>query len=634
MCGILGIQLKDNGKIKEAVIRDMLQTQKHRGPDNTDYFIEGNIALGHNRLSIIDLSSSANQPMNSADGKISIVFNGEIYNYRELRNELKANGYQFASDSDTEVLLNMYHQHGESCLEALNGMFAFGIYDRRKRKIMLARDRFGQKPLFYYFDQEKFIFSSELKTMLQYPGLDLAINNEALDLFLSLQYIPAPYTIYKNIAQVQPSEYVSIGDNKLEKHNYFDIAFNPSIRELSYEEAKEQLRNKVIQAVKQRKISDVPLGTFLSGGIDSSIITAILAQNSSSPINTVSVGFEEKAYSELDIARTIAQKYNTNHNEYVLDINEAKNNITDIISSYDQPFGDASAIPTYYLSKVTRRNVTVALSGDGGDELFRGYHRYFLDQKLNMLQKWIPNPLLRKLLNVFALLPPQKNVPIEKNYLLGLKRLRQAAGIDKRASILRWGSFFSFMHKQLLYKNYPYNTDRAVNYLIDIYNKKEDIRDYTQRIQYSDLYSYAHGDYLVKTDIASMQHALEVRSPFLDHNLANFVFSLPPHYLQYRGKGKHILKDAFKTDLTPGVLSGSKRGFGIPIGEWFRNEWLSIFNDFYNSRNSFCKKNFNPTYIEKLISEHKNNRNDHSKRLYLLFVLEVWNKHNSMHTGD
>ncbi len=626
MCGIVGIVDFQQKTMNDKVLDTMLHVQRHRGPDYTGKWLNDNVALGHNRLSIIDLSERGHQPMFSADKSVAIVFNGEIYNFKSLRNELLEKGYQFDSDTDTEVIIYGYKAYGVDIVKRLNGMFAFCIYDISKKLFFLARDRFGQKPLFYYFDGNRFLFASELKTILAYPEINKEVDHNALDLFLSLQYIPAPYSIYKKIRQLQASEYVILKDKTITTQNYYDIQVDDSLKNISFQDAQQLLRRKVNEAVQQRTIADVPLGSFLSGGIDSSIISALLAQNTTKPITTISVGFDVESYSETPKARTIAEKYNTNHHEYILDLNEAKQNVENIISFYDQPFGDSSAIPTYYLSQVARQNVTVALSGDGGDELFAGYQRYHLDRKFNSIQQIIPAFLLHPLLSVLRVIPPRKNVPIERNYLLGLKRLQQVAKIDKRASILRWGSYFNFMQKQQLYKNYDFTSDKAVDYLINLYERRNISDDYTLQTQYADIFSYAPGDYLVKTDIASMQHALEVRCPLLDYELVNLVFSLPPAYSRNKSTGKHIFKETFKNDLTDKVLYGPKQGFSIPSAEWFKGAWLNILRDYLNSSQSFCKQYFNSAYIEKIIKEHQQNRDDHSKRMYLLLVLEVWNR--------
>lgn len=405
MCGIVGI-IDFQQNIKNSnVLDNMLYVQRHRGPDYTGKWVNSNVAFGHNRLSIIDLSERGHQPMFSADKSVAIVFNGEIYNFKILRGELQEKGYQFNSDTDTEVIIYGYKEYGAGIVKRLNGMFAFCIYDISKKTFLLARDRFGQKPLFYYFDGKRFLFASELKTILAYPEINKSIDYSALDLFLSLQYIPAPYTIYKKVRQLRASEYLIFRDKTITTKNYFDIQIDDSLKNVSFHDAKQLLRQKVNEAVQRRTIADVPLGSFLSGGIDSSIISALLAQNATKKITTISVGFDVESYSETPKARTIAEKYDTNHYEYILDLNEAKQNVENIISFYDQPFGDSSAIPTYYLSRVAKQNVTVALSGDGGDELFAGYQRYHLDRKFNRIQSIVPSFIIHPMLSVFRFIP-------------------------------------------------------------------------------------------------------------------------------------------------------------------------------------------------------------------------------------
>ncbi len=623
MCGIVGIWQNEGKIVENELINRMLQKQQHRGPDYCSYWIDNNKALGHNRLKIIDLSPRANQPMWNIEKTMAIVFNGEIYNFQQLKNELISKNYLFQSDSDTEVILLGYHEFGCNILSRINGMFAFCIYDKINNKYFIARDRFGKKPLYYSFINQQFIFASELQTLLEFPNMNLEIDSDALNHFLTLQYIPPPFTIYKNIRALQASEYLIFDGNKIEINNYYQFNLRPELIKLSYFEAKKLVREAVFQSVEKRMMADVPLGCFLSGGIDSSIITACLAQLANQQITTVSVGFDEQKFSELDKARTMAKKYHTNHHEYVVSIDEAKQNVEKIVASYAQPFGDSSAIPTYFLSKVTKQQITVALSGDGGDELFMGYQRYHLDRYINTIQKLVPDFALHSLFSLFNFIPPKKNVPIEANWLLGLKRLKQVIDIDRSASIIRWGSYFNPKQKSQIFGSET--KDLSVNFLKQLFENQTQINNFTTKTQIADLFSYPVGDYLVKTDIAAMQHALEVRCPLLDYELAETVLSLNNNYLHSKGKGKKILRDAFAEDITPEVLYGPKRGFGIPVSDWFRGSWLDMLKSYLSSQNSFCKTYFNPKYIQQLINEHLANKDDHSKRLYLLLVLEIWN---------
>jgi asparagine synthase (glutamine-hydrolysing) len=625
MCGILGIIDPANPSTLKGDLLNMLSIQNHRGPDAQGTWHHEGVGLGHNRLSIIDLSERGNQPMQTEDGHLQLVFNGEIYNFKSIRKELLDKGYSFRSETDSEVILKGYHAWGPDILKKLNGMFALAIYDRRDGHLFLARDRFGQKPLFYYWDGTTFYFASELNTFHALAHLNLSTDLEAVDLFLSLQYIPAPYTIYQEIKQLGASEYLILKDGQLQTRRYYDINIRPELASLNFEEAKELLREKLDLAVKRRLMADVPLGSFLSGGIDSSIITSLIARNSSKAVTTVSVGFESKAFSELPKAASIAQKYGTDHHEFVLSLADAEKQVVEVLQSYGQPFADPAAVPTYFLSQITRQQVTVALSGDGGDELFTGYQRYHLDLLVNRLTGIVPASVLRLMLSTLTWVPPKKDVPIGKNWPLGLRRMQQVLSIDKRASILRWGSYFSQQHKKRLMPALFAPEDRAAQYLIELFEARPEIKDFSMKTQYSDLYGYAPGDYLVKTDIASMQHSLEVRCPFLDYEVAELAFSLNPAFYRNQRKGKHLLKEAFKEDLTDEVLYGPKQGFTLPVAEWFRGSWLEILQDFLCSSNSFCKEHFDSTYVQQMISDHQKNKDDHSKRLYTLLALEAWN---------
>ena len=624
MCGIFGV-ISNNEYLKSnEIVAQCLDIQKHRGPDASGTWNDAHATFAHNRLSIIDLSEKGKQPMTNAKQSIVIVFNGEIYNFPTLKSELLTKGFEFISTSDTEVIINGYEAWGEEIFSKIHGMFSFCLYDIVNKKFYLVRDRFGKKPLYYsQLDDNSIIFASELNTILAHPAIDKSINEDAIDLFLSLQYIPQPSTVYRKIVSVDAGSFLKIDGRNKESKKYYSLKVSPQYQGIEYPEALQLIRQQVEESVTKRMISDVPLGSFLSGGIDSSIITAVLAQNSTKPVTTISVGFQEKKYSELDKAASMAKRYKTEHHEYVLNLDDAHLHLAKIVNAYGQPFGDQSAIPTYFLSQVTRKHVTVALSGDGGDELFSGYQRYHLDKKINNLQKFIPTPILKLLVSVFGIIPPKKNVPIERNWTLGLKRLKQVLEIDKKASILRWGSFFSIKHKRELYQTYGYNEDLAVQMMKRYFEYSEN-KDITTASQYCDLHTYAPGDYLVKTDIAAMQNSIEVRCPLLDHELAEIAFSLPRSF-HFKGmNGKRILKEAFSKDLTNEVLYGPKQGFSMPLAEWFRGSWLTMLYDYINSTNSFSKIYFQRKYIDKMIEQHKTNKDDHSKRLYLLLVLEIW----------
>ena len=622
MCGIIGEILRD-GHPASASRLEAVRRQSHRGPDATgiQVFPACCSFLGHSRLAILDLSSEANQPMKLQANWI--VFNGEIYNYQELREELTREGVAFRTHSDTEVLLTAYARWGKACLTRLNGMFAFAVYNTEARTLFAARDRFGQKPFFYTHKKGQTAFASELGALLALlpavPPPDL----DAIDLLLSLQYIPAPRTAYQGVFSLKPGECLeAYPDGRLTVSRWYRPRFLPECRKLQYPEAKEALRDKVAAAVRRQMVSDVPVGVFLSGGLDSSIVAAMAAKVSPG-IRTVTVGFDEPGYSEIALAEKLARRYGTDHSVRVLDRREAMRLLGPVMNRFGQPFGDSSALATYLLCREASPHMKVALAGDGGDELFCGYQRYRLDR----LAGWAPKSLLAGVGAALAGLPPAQGVPIERNWRLGLKRLGQVAQVPETASILRWGSYFSRIDKQALWRQEPVGPDRAEQYLTDQYEEGADWGpDLAIRTQLTDLMSYAPGDYHVKTDITSMAFGLEVRAPFMDHDLAEFALSLPPAFHRTLFQGKRLLRDAFSPELPTETQAAPKQGFGIPLAEWFRSGWMEPLADRLESSGSFARRHFNVQYVNQLLNEHKSLKNDHSKKLFLLLILELWHE--------
>jgi asparagine synthase (glutamine-hydrolysing) len=602
----------------------MTDAIRHRGPDSDGFFVKDNVALGMRRLSIIDLETG-DQPIANEDGSIHVVFNGEIYNHVELRAMLRQKGHTFATQADTEVIVHLYEEYGEECLSHLRGMFAFALWDGPRERMMLARDRMGQKPLYYAERPEALIFGSEIKCLKQWPDLPLDIDYEAIHHYLTLQYIPDPWSGYSNIKKLLPAHYAIWESGTFRTQRYWDIAYQPKL-DLPEEELHSQLRAEFEDAVRVRMISDVPLGAHLSGGIDSSLVVAMMANMSDRPVKTFSIGFKEEAFSELKHARIIAERYSTEHHEFNVSYGDIPQIMERIVDACDEPFADSSALPMYYLSELTRQHVTVALNGDGGDELFGGYQRYRLDRFANHYAR-LPRLLTQKLIPAIAnRLPEPVNVPIGSNYIAGIRRLQQVADIQPGASIVRWGSYFNESMKRKLWRPERYetlkNTDSAS--ILCASFSAADATSFLDRTLYTDSTNYLPGDLLVKADRMTMAHSLEGRSPFLDHKLVEWAARLPESQKLHGGNHKRILKEAFPDLLPSSITQRAKQGFGIPIGEWFRGPLKTWSQDILLDPQSNINGLFQDSVLERLTDEHALGKTDHSSRIWTLINLELW----------
>ena len=532
MCGIFGIYDKRK-TYTEAEIRKSTQTLTHRGPDDEGYLIQPPVFFGHRRLSIIDVATG-HQPISNEDNSIWITFNGEIYNYAKLRQELIKSGHKFKTNSDTETLIHLYEEFGEGFIERLRGMFSFALWDSKEDKIILARDRLGQKPLFYSFENGRLIFASEMKAILSTPGFQKSINNEALMLYLSYQYVPAPYSIFNEISKLEPAHYLVIQNGEFKKYErYWKPEFSPKT-DLTFKEASEQLVTLTKEAVQLRMISEVPLGAFLSGGIDSSIIVALMSELSDRPVKTFSIGFNEPGYDELNYARMIAERYKTEHHEFVVTPN-AEEIFDDLVYYYNEPYADSSAIPTYYVSKLTREYVTVALNGDGGDESFGGYRRYVAAGLYDKLYSY--PQFIRSIMMLFG-----KVLPTSKERGSRLSRTKKFFNLMKKqpqdAYKYLVAHFNDDMLKNLLQKKYFTNTLKEfTSSTLNRHYEDIDIGiEFIERTMYTDQMTYLPNDLLVKVDIAGMIHSLECRSPFLDHKVLEFAAKITLRYSDFKGK--------------------------------------------------------------------------------------------------
>lgn len=603
----------------------MIDALVHRGPDDWGMWADDVCALGHRRLSIIDLSEAGRNPLSNNDGSIWITFNGEIYNFQQLRKELEDFGYRFRTRTDTEVIVHAYEHWGLDCLKRLRGMFAFAIWDAPRKRLMLARDRTGKKPLFYTQEGSRFLFASELQALTADRTVSREVNPSAIDAYLSWGYVPAPSTAFKHISKLPPAHYLTLDvtDAGLETHveRYWSLEYQPKLV-LSEAEAAKILREKLTEAVRLRMISDVPLGAFLSGGIDSTIVVGLMAGLSERPVKTFSIGFKEAAYNELDHARRIAGKWGTDHHEFVVEP-DALAILPLLVRHYGEPYADSSAVPTFYLSKMTRAHVTVALNGDGGDESFAGYERYLgnrIAERVNSFpgSGWSANAMSR-------LLPDSLN---SRSRMRQAKRFLAVATQPMAKRYGRWVTFFDEQGKQELYTQdfrAQLNGFRPNDWMQSLFETAGEL-DPVDAAMSVDVRSYLPYDLLVKVDITSMANSLEARSPFLDHEVMEFAARLPVDMKLNGRRSKYLLKKAFSDLLPAENVNRRKMGFGVPVGEWFRTSLRPLLEDALLSEQVETRGNFNAQKIRCLVSQHLERQADHSFQLWNLLMLELWHR--------
>ena len=619
MCGICGLSPSDTRTPEKGLLEKMTKAILHRGPDSDGFHAEPGIGLGVRRLAIIDVEGG-DQPIPNEDESLWIIFNGESHNFPELYADLVKKGHEFRTRSDTECILHLYEEYGDDCVSHLRGQAAFALWDRKNKKLLLARDRMGKKPLYYTIQNGTLHFASELSALLVALPQKPEINFEAIDLYLSLQYIPDPLTAYQGIYKLPPAHRLIWQNGGVKLERYWDYTYQPK-HTASEEDLIEELRTLLKESVKMRLISEVPLGAHLSGGIDSSIIVALMAELSDAPVKTFSVGFEEEAFSELEYARAVAQRYSTDHHEFILKYGDIPSTLEKITYHFGEPFADSSAIPLYHISKMTREHVTVVINGDGGDEGFAGYQRYWLDSYANIYTR-APHFLSRGLIpSIARLLPDKSDRPVGQSLVNGLKRLHQLPEIDSRASILRWGSFFSPGQRAKLWKKeFLFKSDNAQALLAESFDSVEG--SYLDKTLYADLHTYLPGDLLVKADRMAMAASIEARSPFLDHKLVEWSARVPDRFKVRGRSGKYLLKKAFANYLPENVRKHRKQGFGIPVGAWFRGPLHDWSRELLlgNGLDQWFEQNT----INALLAEHRAGRVDHGKRIYALTMLALW----------
>ena len=613
MCGIAGIVALDSRPVSLEDIRAMCAALAHRGPNDEGFYIRPGVGLGMRRLSIIDLATGR-QPISNEDGSVWVVFNGEIYNFQELRRDLESRGHQFRTATDTETIVHLYEEHGPRCVEKLRGMFAFALWDDRRRHLLLARDRLDIKPLYYAESGGQFVFASELKAILQVPGVGRELNWRAVNHLFTFLTTPSAESMIEGVRKLEPAHILTVAPGQPTRcERYWDVRFEPDHgRSEAY--FVERLQALLEESTRLHLMSDVPLGVFLSGGIDSSAVVAMMARHHSGRVKTFSIGFADQDFSELAYARLVANAFGTDHHELVLEP-DVTGIFHDLAWHLDEPFGDSSAIPTYLVSRLASQHVTVVLSGDGGDELFAGYDRYAVEGRERRL-RFIPAAARRALSTVTALMP---------SGMRGQNFLRHIALPDAQRYVDAT-TLFNKARQHELFRS-------EVIELFAGYDPWAEAAEQCARadghwlstLQSVDLHSYLPLDILTKVDRMSMAHSIEVRPPLLDHKLVEFAATIPPKLQLHRGTTKYLLKRALRGILPDPVIDRAKRGFAIPLGRWFRGQLWEFVGDLLLSETSRSRHMFNPRYLERLTRRADRGREtDLDLELWTLLSFELW----------
>ena len=604
MCGICGVYGFDDRKL----IRAMNKTLVHRGPDQEGYFIDKNIMLGHRRLSIIDLSSKGKQPTHNENKTVWCVYNGEIYNFAEIRDELEKKGHRFYSNTDTEVIVHAYEEYGFECLKYFNGMFAFALWDSKKKLLFLARDRIGVKPLHYYYDKKKFVFASEIKAILADKDIPRKVNHEALSQFIGFEYVPAPLTMFEGIYKLPAAHYLVVKNKKVEVHKYWDVV----PQELNGIDLIKTTRNLIHDSVKMRLVSDVPLGAFLSGGIDSSTIVSVMSSLSDN-VKTFSIGFNESTYDESKYARLVADKFKTDHTEKIIDPKDIIPLFDKIIPQMDEPFGDLSIFPTYLVSELARTKVTVSLSGDGGDELFGGYD-WYLAESLSKIYSKVPLKLL-----IQSGISKIGYTSKSKGLVNKAKRFLEGYNKDEKYSQLRWLSNVDVSDiKNLL--SFKFEKDP----FSPMFKYSNSGFDGLNKNMYLDLKTYLPDDIFTKVDRASMMVSLEAREPLVDYRLVEHAFRIPSSYKIKGMNRKYLMKMMMKDILPKEIIHKEKQGFTIPMKNWMRSELKDFVVNKLSNDNLKEIGLFNQSYIDKVLEEHMSKRKDNQRHIWSLMSFVMW----------
>jgi asparagine synthase (glutamine-hydrolysing) len=619
MCGISGIfEFDQDREIERETVHLMNESLRHRGPDDEGIFVGRGIGLGHRRLSIIDVAGG-HQPISNEDGTVWVLLNGEIYNYSELRQDLLSRGHKFATKSDTEAIVHLYEEYGNDCFARLRGMFAIAIWDSNSRRLILARDRIGKKPLYYYVDEKRLIFGSELKAVLAVKDVSRTVDPLAVCDYFSFSYIPAPKTIYKQIRKLRPAHYLVASPSGLREAEYWKFSF-AKIQNRTENDWCELIRHQLCEATRIRLMSEVPLGAFLSGGVDSSSVVAMMTRLMSRPVTTCSIGFGPAAFDESAYARQVAQQFGSDHHEQRVEV-EALDVINKLAWHYDEPFADSSAVPTYYVSKIARQQVTVALGGDGGDENFAGYRRYVFDRMENRMRSVVPRAVRQSLFGPLGRFYPGlawAPRPFRAKATFQSLSRSPLEGYFNSVSVFRPDEkprLFTREFRQLLG---DYDS-------LDVLREHYDAADTTDplsRIQYVDIKTYLPDDILTKIDRASMAVSLELRAPILDHHFMELVASIPSELKLHGRTGKYIFKKAMEPLLPNDILYRSKQGFAIPLAQWFRCELKDLAYELVVERND--DHILDTSYLSKIWKQHQSGTFDRSAYLWTVLMFRKW----------
>ena len=621
MCGIAGLlYFNDQRRVDGNTLKRMCDAIVHRGPDDEGFHLDGHVGLGMRRLQVIDLKTG-HQPISNEDDRIWIVFNGEVYNFPDLRQDLEAKGHTFSTHTDTETIIHAYEEYGDDCVQHLNGMFAFAIWDSRHSRLFLARDRLGVKPLYYYLDSTLLAFGSEMKALLQCQEVPRKLNFEALDAFLTFEYIPAPLSILEGIHKLPPGHVLIVQNGKTSVKQYWDVPYGVSTSHQTEQEIEEELYALLADSTKLRLISDVPLGAFLSGGVDSSTIVQIMATMMGQPVKTFSIGFDDASYNELAYARKVSKQFNTDHHELTIQP-EIVTLVEHFCQYLDEPLGDVSVFPTYLVSQLARQHVTVVLSGDGGDELFAGYD-WYVASKLDATYQKLPS-FVKKLLSRF--LHSVRPTSQKKGLINKIKRFVEGATLDPSLQHFRWNMYLTDFSKHHLYSPDMFKAlegkkvdDRFVQHL-EKYREADPL--WSQ--EYADIKTFLVDDVLVKVDRMSMAHSLEARTPFLDYRVVEFAARVPSPQKMRGLETKWLLKRCMEKKLPHDILYRKKEGFSIPMKNWLKQELRPLMEDTLSKDRIKKDGLFNEEYVETLKSDHLSGRVNNAHQLWSLMVFSFW----------
>jgi len=626
MCGITGwvnLEKSNSSNHNEAVLHSMCERIVHRGPDSEGLWMDDKVALGMRRLSIIDLHTG-DQPVTNEDKSVIAMINGELYNFREVRADLEKRGHKFVTQTDVEIVPHLYQIYGDDFVDHINGMFAISLWDTRKKKLILARDRFGEKPLYYGVFDGKLIYASEPKALLAHPSVTAELDTDALRKYLSYDYVPAPHSIYKGIYKLPAAHILTVENGEVKTRRYWNLKWSEpgAVATGSLNHNATELRDLLSDAVRMRLVSDVPLGILLSGGVDSSTVAAFAVQHAGEKVKTFSVGFEEDSFDESRYARQVAQHLGTEHYEATLSVETAADLISEIGSWLDEPLSDGSLIPTFMLSRFVRHHVTVALGGDGGDELFAGYPMYYghkVARVYSRVPKFLRSGLIEPIVNRLPV--STKNLSFEYR----AKRFVRSANYDSLTRHHSWfGSFSLDEQNALLTPEVREQTSGDIYLGARELLRLCDATDLIEQMQFLDINYYMAEDILTKVDRASMAVSLETRAPFLDPRVGQFAASLPLDHKLRGSKGKYILKKAVEPLLPREILHRKKKGFGIPVAEWLKGRLNPLMHDLLATERLQRQGLFDPAYVQILIDEHEKGVASHHKQLWTLLVFQLW----------